>query len=120
MSGRGRQEKQMYFWLGTWGFVSMTAVLLAALISLFFVVRNAYVSGLLNEFLRWNPLLDLSTVFVLALAIVMLGLNDKLSSEVLGTLLGGISGYVLSRATRAAGAAGRDEIREAFRKERFP
>jgi hypothetical protein len=99
------KKNTSYKFLGTAGLISMTAVLLAALISLFFVARNAYVSGLLKEFLRWNPLLDLSTVFVLALAIVMLGLNDKLSSEVLGTLLGGISGYVLGRAARAAGAA---------------
>jgi Amidohydrolase len=34
----------------------------------------------------------------------MLGLNDKLSPEVLGTLLGGISGYLLGRASRAASA----------------
>ena len=98
--------KNLYYYkLGSFGFMSMTAVLLGALISLFFVARNAHFSGLLHDFFRWNPMLDLSTVFILALAIIMLGLNDKLSSEVLGTLLGGISGYVLGRASRAASAA---------------
>ena len=101
-----------YYNLSSYGFVSMTTVLLAALISLFFAARNAHFSGLLHEFFRWNPLLDLSTVFILALAIIMLGLNDKLSPEVLGTLLGGISGYVLGRASRAASAsAERAEIK---------
>ena len=101
-----------YLSLGSYGFLSMTAVLLAALLSLFFVARNAHLSGFLRDFLRWNPLLDLSTVFILTLAIIMLGLNDKLSPEVLGTLLGGISGYVLGRASRAAGAsAERSEIK---------
>ena len=98
-------KNQNYYGLSRYGFLSMTAILLAALISLLFVARNAHLSGLLQDFFRWNPILDLSTVFILALAIIMLGLNDKLSSEVLGTLLGGIAGYVLGRASRAASAA---------------
>jgi hypothetical protein len=99
------KRNKSYYYLGGWGFLSMTTVLLAALVSLFFVARNAHLSGFLREFIRWNPLLDLSTVFILALAIIMLGLNDKLSPEVLGTLLGGISGYVLGRASRSASAS---------------
>ena len=98
-------KNKYYYALSSYGFLSMTAILLAALILLLLVARNAHRSGLLQDFFRWNPMLDLSTVFILALAIIMLGLNDKLSSEVLGTLLGGISGYVLGRGARAASAA---------------
>jgi hypothetical protein len=90
-----------YYRLGLSGFAAMTIVLIATL-GLFFVARNPHSAGLVHEFLESRQLLDLSTVFILALAIIMLGLNEKLSSEVLGTLLGGISGYVLGRATRAA------------------
>lgn len=42
-------------------------------------------------------LLELFTVFLLTSTILILGLGDKIKSEVLGTLLGGISGYVLGR-----------------------
>ncbi len=45
--------------------------------------------------------LDLITVFLLTTTTLMLGLSDRLNSEVLGTLLGGISGYVLGRGTQA-------------------
>lgn len=42
-------------------------------------------------------LLELFTVFLLTSTILILGLGDKIKNEVLGTLLGGISGYVLGR-----------------------
>lgn len=42
-------------------------------------------------------LLDLITVFLLTGTILILGLGEKIQSEALGTLLGGISGYVLGR-----------------------
>ena len=79
---RGRVDSDQlkntdYYYLGSYGFLSMTTVLLAALISLFFAARNAHFSGLFHEFFRCSPLLDLSTVFILALAIIMLGLTTK-------------------------------------------
>lgn len=43
-------------------------------------------------------LLQLITIFLLTGTILILGIGGKLSSEVLGTLLGGISVYVLQRA----------------------
>lgn len=42
-------------------------------------------------------LLELITVFLLTAVILLLGIGGKLQSEVLGTLIGGISGYVLGR-----------------------
>jgi len=41
--------------------------------------------------------LDMFTVFLLTITILLLGLGHRLSENVLGTLLGGISGYVLGR-----------------------
>lgn len=42
-------------------------------------------------------LLDVATVLLLTLTILILGLAKMITGEVLGTLLGGISGYVLNR-----------------------
>lgn len=42
-------------------------------------------------------LLDVATVLLLTLTILILGLAKMMTGEVLGTLLGGISGYVLNR-----------------------
>lgn len=41
--------------------------------------------------------LEMATVFLLTSTILILGVAEKISSEVLGTLIGGISGYVLGR-----------------------
>jgi hypothetical protein len=42
-------------------------------------------------------LLELMTVFLLTSAILLLGASNKINAEVLGTLIGGISGYVLGK-----------------------
>jgi hypothetical protein len=42
-------------------------------------------------------MLELMTVFLLTGAIILLGLDGRIPAEVIGTLLGGISGYVLGR-----------------------
>ncbi len=44
-----------------------------------------------------SVLLEISTVLLVTLSILILGLAKLISSEVLGTLLGGISGFVLNR-----------------------
>jgi len=44
-----------------------------------------------------SVLLEISTVLLLTMSILILGLSDKLNGDVLGTLIGGISGYVLNR-----------------------
>jgi len=48
-------------------------------------------------------LLQLITVFLLTSIILLLGIGNKLNSEVLGTLLGGISVYVLQQSSKAMG-----------------
>ncbi|MCK6639439.1 MAG: hypothetical protein L6Q81_05085 [Bacteroidia bacterium] len=52
------------------------------------VIRNIFANKLI---------LEIFTVFILTITILILGIGDKLSPEVLGTLLGGISIYVLQK-----------------------
>ncbi|WP_459212744.1 hypothetical protein [Aquimarina rhabdastrellae] len=49
------------------------------------------------KILNKKTLLDVATVFLLTTTILILGLAKMITGEVLGTLLGGISGYVLNR-----------------------
>lgn len=44
-----------------------------------------------------NVLLEISTVLLLTMTILILGLSGKINGDVLGTLIGGISGYVLNK-----------------------
>jgi hypothetical protein len=43
-------------------------------------------------------LVELMTVFLLTTAVIILGVDGRIQAEVIGTLLGGVSGYVLGRA----------------------
>ncbi len=52
-------------------------------------------------------ILQLITVYLLTVTILILGIAGKISSEVLGTLIGGISGYVLGR--NMPGRKGKDK-----------
>src|SRR5262249_27786272 len=51
-------------------------------------VRSIFASGILVEII---------TVLLLTMSVLILGLANRIQGEVLGTLLGGISGYVLNR-----------------------
>lgn len=51
--------------------------------------RSIITSGLLVE---------LMTVFLLTAAVIILGIDGRIQAELIGTLLGGVSGYVLGRA----------------------
>jgi len=53
-----------------------------------------YSSGLVTEII---------TVFLLTSTILLLGLTDKIEGQILGTLIGGISGYVLGKTFRRSG-----------------
>jgi len=55
-------------------------------------IRAIFASGILVEVI---------TVLLLTMSILILGLAGKIQGEVLGTLLGGISGYVLNRFRRS-------------------
>ncbi|MFL9836825.1 hypothetical protein ABS768_04900 [Flavobacterium sp. ST-75] len=50
-----------------------------------------------SEGFSQNVVLEISTVLLLTMSILILGLSGKVNSEVLGTLIGGISGYVLNK-----------------------
>lgn len=45
-------------------------------------------------------ILEVFTVFLLITTVLLLGIADRIQSEALGTLLGGISGYVLGRSVQ--------------------
>lgn len=55
-----------------------------------------------------NVLLEISTVLLLTMSILILGLSGKIQSDVLGTLIGGISGYVLNRISNRREPAGKE------------
>ncbi len=50
-----------------------------------------------NTIFSSGIILQLITVYLLTVTILILGISEKISSEVLGTLIGGISGYVLGK-----------------------
>jgi hypothetical protein len=51
-----------------------------------------------------DKIIELVTILFISLTILILGLASKIDGQVLGTLLGGISGYVLNRISRQEGA----------------
>lgn len=55
--------------------------------------KLVYGSGLTTEII---------TVFLLTSTILVLGITDKLNPDILGTLIGGISGYVLGRSFKSS------------------
>lgn len=69
------------------------------------IMLGAPALALATVFIYWvsghqtssTPALPTVTVLLLVSAIVILGLADKLDRQVLGTLIGGISGYVLGK-----------------------
>ena len=72
--------------------------LFAATFLLLLVLPRVYNNPVVDRAVFESPiLLELITVFLLVATVLMLGLGGKLTGEVLGTLLGGISGYVLGR-----------------------
>jgi hypothetical protein len=73
---------------------------------LLLIIPRLYSSTEVHKLAFDSPiLLELITVFLLAGTVLLLGLGNKLEGEVLGTLLGGISGYVLGRHRGAAGGS---------------
>lgn len=62
-------------------------------------IQSKYGNGLMNPLLEKSQsiLLDLSTVLLLTMSVLILGLAGNINGDVLGTLIGGISGYVLNK-----------------------
>lgn len=63
-------------------------------------IQSRYGNGVINPLLEKSQsiLLDLSTVLLLTMSVLILGLSGNINGDVLGTLIGGISGYVLNKA----------------------
>jgi hypothetical protein len=70
------------------------AVALVALLLVPLLYRNI---DLQRAIFSSGLMLELMTIFLLTGAIIILGLDGRIPPEVIGTLLGGISGYVLGR-----------------------
>lgn len=72
----------------------------AIIIVLLFVIPYLYRSNdnVLKLFFEDKIILQVFTVFILVITILLLGIGDKIKAETLGTLLGGISVYVLQNA----------------------
>ncbi len=78
--------------------IAMTLVAWATIIGLviFAIIRMSNSDGD-GQHSNYPLFLELTTVFVLTAAILVLGLADKIEDEGLAALIGGISGYVLGR-----------------------
>lgn len=69
----------------------------AIIIILLFIIPYLYQGNdtIIKMFFEEKIILQVFTVFILVIAILLLGIGDKIKAETLGTLLGGISVYVL-------------------------
>lgn len=68
---------------------------------------EAHTNNLMSMIFEKGILLQIFTVFILTVSILILGIGGKISSEVLGTLLGGISVYVLQNTFKNNGQEGK-------------
>ncbi len=68
---------------------------------------DAHTNNLMSMIFEKGILLQIFTVFILTVSILILGIGGKISSEVLGTLLGGISVYVLQNTFKNNGQEGK-------------
>lgn len=75
--------------------IPIFAVILAIIIIVPYLFRDK--SELFNKLLDDKILLQVFTIFILVITILLLGIGSKLNPETLGTLLGGISVYVLQK-----------------------
>lgn len=80
-----------------------TLPLYGLLMALMMLIPKFYSGAAIREAIFGSGLiLQLITVYLLTATILILGIGGKISSEVLGTLIGGISGYVLGRNMKSA------------------
>lgn len=76
--------------------------LIIILFTIPYIYRNTTIGGnsanpstVMSEIFTKGLLLKIFTVFLLTIAIILLAMGDKLKGETIGTLLGGISVYIL-------------------------
>ncbi|EOD81380.1 hypothetical protein D515_04282 [Grimontia indica] len=77
--------------------VKWTIPALGILLVIIFLGPRLYGGEMQKEIFATRIVLELLTVYILVSSILILGLANRIDNEVLGTLLGGISGYVLGR-----------------------
>lgn len=81
----------------------------ALIIILLFVIPYLYKDNdnIIGKLFEEKVILQVFTVFILVITILLLGIGDKINGETLGTLLGGISVYVLQNALGGNGNGGK-------------
>jgi hypothetical protein len=77
--------------------IAIPAVALA-LIALFLAPLLYRSEDMRRSIITSGMLVELVTVFLLTSAVILLGIAGRIQAEVIGTILGGVSGYVLGRA----------------------
>lgn len=75
--------------------IPVFAIILTAIIFVPVFLKGS--EKVLTKLLDDKILLQVFTIFILVITILLLGIGNKLSNETLGTLLGGISVYVLQK-----------------------
>lgn len=81
--------------------VKYTVPIVGLLLLLILLAPRVYEPGSQRAIFQNGLLLELMTVYLLIATILLLGLSEKIDKNSLGTLLGGISGYVLGRTIQA-------------------
>ena len=61
-----------------------------------------------RSILTSGMLVELMTIFLLTTSVIILGVDGRIQAEVIGTLLGGLSGYVLGRSVNPPTRQGRE------------
>lgn len=97
-----------------WGLpLFCTTILMLFLIPAYLNQKSANTNKQINQ----QHLLDVATVLLLTLTILILGLAKMIDSAVLGTLLGGISGYVLNRTSKRQNPENKEKPNEAMKND---
>jgi hypothetical protein len=73
-------------------------VVVLALIGIFLAPLLYKSEDMRSSIITSGMLVELMTVFLLTTAVIILGVAGRIQAELIGTLLGGVSGYVLGRA----------------------
>lgn len=88
-------ERVILYTLSAWAIIIISVVI--AIIVLTRLRRQVGHRPKAGEEMNYALFLDIMTVFLLTVAILVLGLADKIDKQGLSALIGGISGYVLGR-----------------------